>query len=1127
MKTFKKLLLLNWHYISREVIELGDINFLTGKNASGKSTVIDAMQLLLLGDTTGNYFNKAANDKSRRTLIGYAKGELSDADASFNYLRSGRFTTHLALEVYDDVKRQSFVLGFVMDVEGDDSSDKKFYFMDGTLPENNFVQDNRAMSMEALRGQWKREGVRHTFYGTQTDYRNDFKVKMGHLNDKYFELFKKAVAFKPDVDLKRFITEFICETENQVDITHMQDNIRHYERLKQEAETVATMVEQLEDISSIYKEFLKEQQNEKLYGFLIAKGEIEALNEELEGLRMQLKTLEEKILRDTDHLADLEKEIEISQLEIGRKQGQLVEFEPYRIEQDCKARIQEYKSQNEALDRDVDKVLQRLKAWSRRWLAVLESEGDAEVVTPQVASEAMTAEATASQAMPAVDTEALIGMLRQVLIDCDSREFGLELQSLREYAAALRSYKLKGMEAYEASLRSLEEEIRGAEAKRNQLNQGIKPFEQPVLKLKGLLETQLSEQNGGLVTVDVFCELIEIADERWKNAIEGYLHTQKFNLIVAPEYFEQAIRLYDQHKHSLGLYGVGLVDVGKIMERGSKCEAGSLAEEIQTDNKFARAYVDYLLGQVMKCEDVAALRKHRVSITAGGMLYKNYVAAQIHPGRYEFPYIGRQAVKRQLELFEEKLKGFHSQKAALEQKLIPLRAFQKLESLTQDAVEDYGDAQLKQVKFQENRMQIRALQTTLETLDMSAILRFREELGILQKAQDKRRGRCADLKAGIKQDREICGALKMDRIPSAEKGYESRREAFVAAYDSSYQAGIGEPRYLQELQRLKRHDRIRDNFDQVYKTAQNRRAEAFSRLVDGRSRFERLHRRDLGLTAVHNEKYDALLEALKETELPSFMEKIEEAIGRAQQEFKDDFISKLKSNIDTVNRQIEALNASLKSIRFGKDHYRFEVKPDDFHRKYYDMIMDDMLMSGFNLFSSDFQSRHKDALDDLFKKIVDVGETGISAAERAELEKNIEKYTDYRTYLAFDLIVTDENGVKSHLSKMLNKKSGGETQTPFFISVLASFHRLYALGDKRREDTMRLIIFDEAFSKMDHERIEESLKLLRDMKFQALISAPTEKIANIAPFADKTLCVLRTKQVTSVRQWDKYRLGEV
>ena len=55
---------------------------------------------------------------------------------------------------------------------------------------------------------------------------------------------------------------------------------------------------------------------------------------------------------------------------------------------------------------------------------------------------------------------------------------------------------------------------------------------------------------------------------------------------------------------------------------------------------------------------------------------------------------------------------------------------------------------------------------------------------------------------------------------------------------------------------------------------------------------------------------------------------------------------------------------------------------------------------------------------------------------------------------------------------------------------------------------------------MDHERIEESLKLLRSMKFQAIISAPTEKIANIAPYADKTLCVLRNKNTTVIKEYD-------
>ena len=32
MKKLKKILLINWLYFSKELIEVGDINFLTGKN---------------------------------------------------------------------------------------------------------------------------------------------------------------------------------------------------------------------------------------------------------------------------------------------------------------------------------------------------------------------------------------------------------------------------------------------------------------------------------------------------------------------------------------------------------------------------------------------------------------------------------------------------------------------------------------------------------------------------------------------------------------------------------------------------------------------------------------------------------------------------------------------------------------------------------------------------------------------------------------------------------------------------------------------------------------------------------------------------------------------------------------
>ena len=46
MKKLKKILLINWLYFSKEIIEVGDVNFLTGKNGAGKSTVIDALQIV-------------------------------------------------------------------------------------------------------------------------------------------------------------------------------------------------------------------------------------------------------------------------------------------------------------------------------------------------------------------------------------------------------------------------------------------------------------------------------------------------------------------------------------------------------------------------------------------------------------------------------------------------------------------------------------------------------------------------------------------------------------------------------------------------------------------------------------------------------------------------------------------------------------------------------------------------------------------------------------------------------------------------------------------------------------------------------------------------------------------------
>ena len=128
MKILTKLLLINWHYFSHQLLEFEQLNYMTGVNASGKSTIIDALQLVLFGDTAGKYFNKSASGKSARTLESYLCGEISDnAEGGYRYLRSGRFTGYVVTEWYDDEKNRSLTFGGVFDVHSPNDKTVRFF----------------------------------------------------------------------------------------------------------------------------------------------------------------------------------------------------------------------------------------------------------------------------------------------------------------------------------------------------------------------------------------------------------------------------------------------------------------------------------------------------------------------------------------------------------------------------------------------------------------------------------------------------------------------------------------------------------------------------------------------------------------------------------------------------------------------------------------------------------------------------------------------------------------------------------------------------------------------------------------------------------------------------------------
>lgn len=1106
MKRLDKMLLINWHYIRHQILDFKDVNFLTGKNGAGKSTIIDALQLMMLGDTAGHFFNKAASERSSRTLKGYLRGEVAeDADANTVYLRADSdFTSYIVLEFNDTVAQSRFCLGIALDSYRDGDFRHRFFYLKDSLPPHHFYFEKKPMNLKTLRA-WlgnHYDAKRYQFFDSNSEYRQVMAGVLGHLNDRFFRLFKKAVPFSPIMNIKQFITEFVCDTENEVDISHMQENIRQYKQLEEELAWVEKRVVALEQINSLFDAYREESNRLLIQQFLLDRAAVARKEDDLAGSLAEIEELAGRIAALTAQTR--EREIELQAL--GTKRDGLLEerarSDIYQTSERLKEKIRSLERELGEAKNSRERLHSLLQAHFRSWQEIILWCGDR---FPQLPSQ-----------------EEALSMI--ALLSHGSQDNGLlQSDSLSALKAAMDNY-LTELQKIRYDLEREEDQLQRDAARLRQeitgLKQGIKPYREELLGLKESIGKHCAEANP-----QIFAELLEIRDPLWRDAIEGYLHTQKFYLLVEPDSFTAALQVYDRLKQEQNFYDLGLVDGEKILAQQPAAQQGSLAEEIETGHPLARAYADYLLGRVMKCTALAELRNHRTAITPGCMLYHNYVARQLHPRRYQHPYIGQNALARLLQQKEEQLQLVESRLSQLTPLVKELQRMQGIPALSSYDLDNILMLKKQALTIAGLKSQLRTVAEELGALDLSyltkldgAIQTIETDIATLRRLQAADSEARGEALAAQKSREESLPLLKVDITRLAHY--------LEATYSTDWRRQTGEPRFLTELKNRGSAANIIAEFTAVVRRTETLKQKKWEALLQQRSDYNRDFKGSFSPTAPENGAYDRELARLRDSLLLDYREKIQAAKERAQEQFREDFISKLRANIEKVEEQIKDINRAIKDNFFGRDRYRFTVTPNQNYRRFYEMITDDMLIEGFNLFSGTFLEKHGDTVEELFRHIVDVGEGTLTADQRQRLAENLERFTDYRTYLDFDMINIDDEGRESRLSRVLTKKSGGETQTPFYIAVLASFLQLYRVrqGD---QNTLRLIVFDEAYSKMDHQRIQESIRLIRDLGLQVILSAPTEKIGDIAPLVDRNLCVIRVRQETVIKAFDPQELLEM
>lgn len=373
-------------------------------------------------------------------------------------------------------------------------------------------------------------------------------------------------------------------------------------------------------------------------------------------------------------------------------------------------------------------------------------------------------------------------------------------------------------------------------------------------------------------------ELIEVPSARWRDAVEGYLQTRRFDIIVAPEDYPRALGLYERHKRDYHLpgrgpvfiSGAGLVDVERLLRMPLRPAARSLAEQVQTDDAYARAYCDFVLGEIICVDDEQSLRKHRAAITDTVMVYRNHVARQTARDVFSRHYIGQAAQQRCLEEIATRLGALHDLVVGAARHIgwldQAVRVLDRARAETRrlpDLVERAKDLlwlekQSKRLATQKERF---------DRKEFSALEQTRDELAARRHAAQQEKDRAHDDR--VRAEERLANTQRgLEEAHGSREDAGAQIRAFADPLDQESREAY-EQRY--ERERVARTpDQIRDVFSRQRRNIESRVQKLIESFVALKTRY--VERRGLVAT-IEGSRFDEFateLEGWQESRLPSY-----------------------------------------------------------------------------------------------------------------------------------------------------------------------------------------------------------------------------------------------------------------
>ena len=1101
-KVFTRMCLNNWGGIDHKVLEFHEyVNLFSGKSGSGKSTVMDAIQVILYGSFSPSFLNKAADDaKNRRSVLSYLRGEQKDGSAN---RKDCDFCSVIALEIEDTGTHIITCIGIAFEVRKSDSEIKKFVYFShsGKMPTSGYLTEQgvcysnqeikKLISSRAKSEDNRGKGDVNRIYGSKEAYLGTlYDVILGYIDqNRFITMEKSAIALKMTNGTGQFIRDYMFPKNTSNTIATISEQLDSYRQIKEKIEDLRKRIELLSEIQASGKELVRLQTD-----IVRAEAMIRCIG--IEDLRARIQAAED----DKRNLAEKQEQCKkkVQELSASREEAQqkLIQVSADLKASDLGGKQQQYEELDERSrmladnTRQWQKILQGMKNWE-----------EDDVITDYISNPVLNMIAELNQGRV---TEELCQNLH------------LKIESAKQNIE-------DEVEDYRDQRREIGKQLKEKKRLVDDMKHDRKPYDENLRSARSALSQQLSDRYGQTVKVQIFADLFDVQEEEWKNAIEGRMGRLKHSLITEPQYAHEAAVLFRNMKQ---YENVDLINSKAIADSKPDCMEGSLYEAVKTQEAYVDVCLKRYLGHIIKCRSVEELEQVRDGVTPDCYSYSNFIFRHLKKKDYTTrACIGRRVSKARLAEYEKDVEELSRQEMQLDDLLRRLKEARDFECLKDEpshyvklsrAGEELARVNKKKMELEETIRSLReGAYKELEEKEQS----LQKQVKMVQEELDQTQGELARLGSRIG---ELSGENESRRQQLEEKlqGYVPNealeQEVWELLKKQSGQAVIN--RKKAQVADLEEKEQAQA---ETLRAARNRYIFAYpAGPFNG--------------AETSNEAYEKLLEKYLTDFEPAYEEEFEKKCASIYKSLRENVIATIHGDIKAAKRHAYEINRLLRETNFSDSTYQIKIEPaKNENGQFFDMLMaeeldsknldnagfDGQISFGEDAFYQKYEQKIK-LLTDKFMPPKDEDEH-----LRAQKRKEMEQYADYRNYLSFSMFeqVTDEHGNvirENFVDDMAGRDSGGEGQNPKYVALLAGFAMLY-MQQSKRDSKIKLVLLDEAFSKMDQERSAVCLKYARKMDLQLIVCVPDERLQSLIRNVDCVYGFRRYQNRISMMHIDK------